>query len=132
MTNVKESKLVMETPERCGRCPLVKDINTFVSEGHCCSYNNQKVNLLDKPKWCPLQNDNSISGYVTKANAVHKMITYVYPIKHDYSDKDHPNYFKYSCPVCEALGNKHQVHKGDTNCPLCNVNLMWEEPEDEL
>lgn len=34
---------------------------------------------------------------------------------------------KYGCPVCESLGNKHQISIGIRNCPLCNVNLLWEE-----
>lgn len=70
--------------------------------------------------------DIAEQGYVTESNMVHKRITYMKPIKHDYSDKDHPNYFKYSCPVCDMLGNKHQVHKGESNCMLCGVNLLWQ------
>lgn len=69
----------------------------------------------------------SVYGYVTESNATHKRITYMRPTKRDYSDKDHPNYYKYTCPVCDMLGNKHQVHKGETNCCLCGVNLLWEE-----
>ena len=55
---------------------------------------------------------------------VYKKITRVKPLAHHYM----PNgtYIKYSCPVCEALGNKHQVYPGEENCPLCNVNLMWD------
>lgn len=67
-----------------------------------------------------------MEGYVTESNVCYKKITYVKPIKHDYSDKDNPNYFKYTCPVCDMLDNKHQVLIGDKNCMLCNVNLMWE------
>lgn len=55
----------------------------------------------------------------------HLKITKVRPIAHHYM----PNgaYIKYSCPVCEILGNKHQVHRREENCPLCNVNLEWDE-----
>ena len=33
----------------------------------------------------------------------------------------------YRCPICEALGNKHQVYRDEANCPLCNVNLTWDK-----
>lgn len=65
-------------------------------------------------------------GYVTESNVCYKRKTYMRPVKHNYSDDEHPNYYKYSCPVCDILGNRHQVTVGDTNCPLCNVNLLWE------
>lgn len=71
--------------------------------------------------------DIAEQGYVTEANVVHKKITYMRPTKRDYSDKWHPNYYKYTCPICDMLGNKHQVLKGDKNCCLCGVNLLWEE-----
>ena len=61
-------------------------------------------------------------GYVTEEQLSYKKITYMKPIKHDYGD----NYYKYSCPICDMLGNKHQLLKGTKNCPLCNVNLLWE------
>lgn len=56
---------------------------------------------------------------------MHKRITKVKPLAHHYM----PNgaYIEFSCPVCEALGNKHQVHRGEENCLLCNVNLVWDE-----
>lgn len=66
-------------------------------------------------------------GYVTEAPATHLRITYMRPTKRDYSDKYHPDCYKYTCPVCDMLGNKHQVHKGEANCCLCGVNLLWEE-----
>ena len=75
---------------------------------------------------CDLE-DKLDCGYVTESNICCKRKTYMRPIKHDYSDDECPNYYKYSCPVCDMLGNRHQVTVGDTNCPLCNVNLMWEE-----
>lgn len=58
---------------------------------------------------------------------VYKKITRVRPSAHYYMLNVDGNYIKYSCPVCEALGNKHQVHPGEQNCPLCNVNLVWED-----
>lgn len=71
-----------------------------------------------------------MEGYVVEARVCCKRKTYVKPIIHDYSDKWHPNYFKYSCPVCDSLGNPHQVGKYEKNCPLCNVNLYWAESEE--
>lgn len=62
-------------------------------------------------------------GHITDSDCSYKKITYMRPIKHPYGE----DYFKYSCPVCDMLGNKHQVLKGDTNCTLCNINLLWEE-----
>ena len=70
-----------------------------------------------------------MEGYVVEARVCHKRKTYVKPIVHNYSDEYHLNYFKYSCPVCDNLGNPHQVIKGEKNCPLCNVNLYWSESE---
>jgi hypothetical protein len=55
----------------------------------------------------------------------HKRFTRVKPIAHHYMPNN--QYIKYSCPVCDALNNRHQVHPGETNCCLCNVNLLWEE-----
>lgn len=72
-----------------------------------------------------------MEGYVVDSRVCCKRITYVKPVKHDYSDKYHPDYYKYSCPVCDMLGNKHQVTKHDKNCPLCNVNLIWDEESED-
>lgn len=47
--------LVMDMPEKCAKCPLSKEINTFRPEGICCGFNNEKVSYLDKPDWCPLK-----------------------------------------------------------------------------
>lgn len=71
-----------------------------------------------------------MEGYVVEARVCCKRKTYVKPIIHDYSDKRHPNYFKFSCPVCDSLDNPHQVMKYEKNCPLCNVNLCWAESEE--
>ena len=64
-------------------------------------------------------------GYVTESRTVYKRIVYMRPIKRDFSDEQHPNYYKYTCPICDMLDNKHQLIKGIENCPLCNVNLLW-------
>lgn len=54
---------------------------------------------------------------------------YICPNKHIYEKTGEEPYIKYSCPICDAIGNLHQVIKGDKNCPLCGVNLDWEESE---
>lgn len=64
----------------------------------------------------------TLQGTVTEGRYKYQRMTKVEPVPHYYDD----DYIKYSCPVCEALGNKHQVSEGRSNCPLCNVNLAWE------
>ena len=67
-----------------------------------------------------------ITGNVKESKIVCHKTTAVKPIEHHYEDQGEEPYIKYSCPVCQALGNLHQVTRGDKNCPLCNVNLCWE------
>ena len=68
-----------------------------------------------------------IEGKVTAAKHAYQRITYVKPIEYHYENEGDEPYIKYGCPVCNLLGNKHQIAKGKKNCPLCNVNLLWEE-----
>ena len=68
----------------------------------------------------------AISGKVTEAEHTYQRITYINPTEHHYEDSGEVPYIKYGCPVCESLGNIHQVTHGDKNCPLCGVNLSWE------
>lgn len=52
---MSKSILVIDTPESCIKCPLIKPISTFTSQGYSCSRNDKKINhILDKPDWCPL------------------------------------------------------------------------------
>lgn len=67
-----------------------------------------------------------INGKVTEAECAYQRITYIRPLEHHYEEPGETLYIKYSCPVCEALGNLHQVTPNQPNCPLCNVNLNWE------
>lgn len=67
----------------------------------------------------------AIDGIVKEAEYAYQRITYVRPIEHHYEEPKEKLYIKYSCPVCEAVGNLHQVTPGERNCPLCNVNLCW-------
>lgn len=70
-----------------------------------------------------------LKGKVTEAEVSYKRITYVKPTENHYGKVAEKPYIKYGCPVCDLLGNKHQVPIGASNCPLCNVNLVWEEQE---
>lgn len=65
-------------------------------------------------------------GKVTAANYAYQRAAYVRPIEHHYASEGEAAYVKYGCPVCEMLGNIHQVAAGESNCPSCNVNLYWE------
>lgn len=67
-----------------------------------------------------------INGKVKDADYVYQRKTFVKPVEHHYEAPGEKPYIKYSCPVCDALGNKHQVAPCQSNCPLCNVNLWWE------
>ena len=65
-----------------------------------------------------------IKGYViSKGEHTYQKVTVVKPVKHNYSN----GAAKWSCPICDALGNKHSVPEGMSNCPQCNVNLYWNE-----
>lgn len=65
----------------------------------------------------------STRGTVTEGEFAYQRITKIYPVEHDYGDE----YKKYSCPICDALNNKHQVAKGESNCSQCGVNLSWDK-----
>ena len=56
---------------------------------------------------------------------VYMKITKIKPLAYHYMSNG--AYIKYFCPVCEAVGNKHQLNRNEENCPLCNVNLLWDE-----
>lgn len=70
-----------------------------------------------------------LMGKVIEAKYAYQRITYVKPMENHYEDVGEKPYIKYNCPVCESLGNKHSLSTGISNCPLCNVNLLWEEQE---
>lgn len=75
---------------------------------------------------------NKITAYIRNMRFAHQKMTYVKPVAHHYEQPGEPEYIKYTCPICDLFGNKHQVHKSiDINCPLCHVNLIWiDNPED--
>lgn len=63
-----------------------------------------------------------MKGKIEEGKYAYQRITRVYPIKKEYGEDS----CKWICPVCSQLNNPHQLTKGDVNCPLCNVNLCWE------
>ncbi|MGG4105211.1 hypothetical protein AAXB25_14940 [Paenibacillus lautus] len=68
-----------------------------------------------------------LEGKVTEAKYTYQRLTFIKPTEHHYEKKGEVPYIKYGCPVCDALGNKHQLTFGEKNCGLCNVNLTWDE-----
>ncbi len=48
------------------------------------------------------------------------------PVEEHYEQPGEKPYIKYSCPLCNMCGVMHRVHPGDTRCPICGVNLLWE------
>jgi hypothetical protein len=66
-----------------------------------------------------------MEGKVIEAKYSYQRKTFVKPNIHYYAQ----GCVKYSCPVCDALDNKHQVSYGLDSCPLCNVNLIWSDFE---
>jgi len=49
----------------------------------------------------------------------------VVPVARHYEDEGEPEYIKYTCPVCDSIGCKHQVLPYEDNCSICKVNLDW-------
>ncbi|WP_024348206.1 hypothetical protein [Lacrimispora indolis] len=68
----------------------------------------------------------AINGRVIEAEYTYQRIAYVRPMERHYEKPEETPYIKYCCPVCEALGNPHQVIPNQANCSLCNINLNWE------
>lgn len=72
-----------------------------------------------------LNNYPLIEGRIKKAKYAFQKTVSIRPIEHNYANKNEPKYIKYVCPICQALGNSFQLSEGMENCPLCNVNLLW-------
>lgn len=68
-----------------------------------------------------------IEGNIEEAEFQHQRTSKIKPLVIYYSVQ--PRYVKYKCPVCSAIGNNFQLPKGSENCPLCNVNLTWDNIE---
>jgi hypothetical protein len=68
-----------------------------------------------------------IEGTIAKSKVQYKKTTKIKPLVIHYSIA--PRSVKYVCPVCKAIGNENQLSHGVNNCPLCNVNLIWDDIE---
>lgn len=72
-----------------------------------------------------------MNGVIINANHVHARRAAVNPIARHYEEKGERPYIKWSCPVCEAIGNHRvSIPEGIPECPLCGVHLNWnQKPE---
>lgn len=68
----------------------------------------------------------AINGIVTDAQYAYQRMTQICPVEHHYEDEGETPYIKYGCPICESLGNVHQLTPTESNCPICGVKLCWE------
>lgn len=75
---------------------------------------------------------NELECAIIDAPVVHKRLVYVKPIAHHYENPGEKPYIKWSCPICEAVGNQHRVSFKDENCMLCGIHLTWEHVEEEM
>lgn len=71
-----------------------------------------------------------ITGIIKDSNVAYKRKVSVNPVPHHYEETGEKPYIKYTCPVCDTVGNKAQVLRGTSNCLLCGVSLNWDrKPE---
>ena len=80
----------------------------------------------DEAEWNEAYGTCVMKGIVKDSRLVHDRCVRVRPVEHHYEDKGEKPYIKYGCPVCEALGNMHQLLQGVDHCMLCGVKLAWE------
>ena len=71
-------------------------------------------------------NDTKIDGKVDEVEVSYKRITRIRPVAHHYENEGEEEYIKWGCPICEYFNNRHSFAEGTENCPLCNVNLLWD------
>lgn len=64
---------------------------------------------------------------IYKSDKIYKTRIKAIPIEHHYEENGEEPYIKYSCPICDNLGIKHQVHPWEDNCSICGINLDWSE-----
>ena len=84
----------------------------------------EQENTNDKKEYVPVL-VLSIDDFVFhKGKLVHNSKISVKPVTHYYEEND---YRKYTCPICDNVGCNHQVTKGEHNCPICGINLEWED-----
>lgn len=60
---------------------------------------------------------------------VHRAFVKIKPLEKHYEDPGEPEYIKWCCPICEIIGNRHQIGKFDEKCTLCGINLDWSKDE---
>lgn len=65
-------------------------------------------------------------GHIEESKYAYEKITSFKAIEGHYENKGEPPYIKYNCPICSMLGNRHQITRGDKQCPLCGINLKWD------
>lgn len=68
-----------------------------------------------------------IEGVVEQSDLICRRSVRIKPTAHHYEGVGELPYIKYSCPVCDAIGNIHQVHPVQQNCSLCGVRFYWGE-----
>lgn len=81
---------------------------------------NAMIKLIDKQ-------ESAFEGVIKNEEHVYRPTAYVKPKERNCGKLLEEVYLKYQCPVCEILGNKHQILPGEKNCPMCNVNIYWEK-----
>lgn len=65
---------------------------------------------------------------IYKSDKIYKTRIKAIPIAHHYEEKEKNIYYiKYSCPICESLEIKHQIHPWEDNCKICGINLDWSD-----
>ena len=80
-------------------------------------------NINDKKEYVSVLALNIDDFVFHKEKHVHNSKISVKPTTTFY-EKD---YCKYSCPICDNVGCNHQVTEGEPNCPICGINLEWED-----
>ena len=68
-----------------------------------------------------------INGVIRDSGKACRRRVRVNPVERVYSPAGGKPYVKYSCPVCEAVGNSRiSIPAGTDSCPLCGVRLNWD------
>lgn len=75
------------------------------------------------------KNKSQIDGRYAKGSKVYMDRVFIRPVEHHYEDIGEPEYIKYGCPICESFGARHSFAHGAKNCPICNVNLLWDDSD---
>lgn len=70
-------------------------------------------------------------GIIQNHKHAYKRRVTVTPIVHSYHEPGETPYEKFTCPVCNAVGNaKIAIPQDIEQCPLCGVSLNWtRQPE---